>query len=46
MLFTKLYEKPSDPILVELFNDLKAVITKDEVIFKPLSGEVITLDSQ
>ena len=46
MLFTKLFEKPSDPILIEFFNDLMAVITKDEGIFKPLSDEVIMLGSQ
>ena len=46
MLFTKLFEKTSDPILVEFCNDLMAVITIDEVIFKPLSGEVIMPGSQ
>ena len=44
--FIKLFEKPSDQILVKFFNDLMTVLTIDEVIFKPLSGEVIMLGPQ
>ena len=44
--YTKLFEKSSDPILVDFVNYLMAVITVEEVIFKPLSGEVIMLGSQ
>ena len=46
MLFTKLFEKPSDPILIEFLIDLMAIIAMDKEMFKPLSGEVIMLSSQ